>query len=60
MDGDTFEMGQRERDRLKVPDEVEKRNITQRQAEQLGITERHVRRLIARWRSVGHRAVVHA
>ncbi|MBV8864342.1 MAG: ISNCY family transposase [Acidobacteriaceae bacterium] len=53
-------MGQRERDRLKVLHEAEKQLITQRQAaEQLGITERQVRRLIARLRTVGDRAVVH-
>jgi Homeodomain-like domain len=60
MDGDTFEMGQRERDRLKVLHEANNRRITQRQAaEQLGITERQVRRLIARLRVVGDRAVIH-
>jgi biotin operon repressor len=53
-------MGQRERDRLKVLHEADTRRITQRQAaEQLGITERQVRRLIARLRTVGDRAVVH-
>jgi hypothetical protein len=60
MDGDRFEMGQRERDRLKVLHEAEKRQITQQQAaEQLGITERQVRRLVARLRATGDRAVVH-
>ena len=60
MDGDRFEMGQRERDRLKVLHEAEKRCITQRQAaEQLGITERQVRRLLARLRALGDRAVLH-
>src|SRR5690349_14493097 len=60
MGGDRFEMGQRERDRLKVLHEAEKRQITQQQAaEQLGITERQVRRLVARLRVVGDRAVVH-
>ena len=60
MDGDRFEMGQRERDRLKVLHEADKRRITQKQAaEQLGITERQVRRLVARLRAVGDRAVMH-
>lgn len=53
-------MGQRERDRLKVLHEASKRQITQRQAaEQLGVTERQVRRLVARMRAVGDRTVVH-
>lgn len=60
MDGDRFEMGQRERDRLKVLHEAGQRQITQRQAaEQLGITERQVRRLLARVRAIGDRAVIH-
>lgn len=60
MDGDRFEMGQRDRDRLKVLHEAEKGQIRQRQAaEQLGITERQVRRLLARLRSIGDRAVIH-
>jgi transposase/transposase-like protein len=37
-----------------------KKLITQRQAaEELGITERHVRRLLARLREIGDRAVIH-
>jgi Homeodomain-like domain len=60
MGEDRLEMGQKERDRLKVLHEADRQRITQRQAaEQLGITERQVRRLIARLRSVGDRAVVH-
>ena len=52
MDGDRFEMGQKERDRLKVLHETDKRRITQKQAaEQLGITERRVRQLLARLRT---------
>jgi biotin operon repressor len=50
----------RESDRLTVLHEADKRRITQKQAaEQLGITERQVRRLLARLRTVGDRAVVH-
>jgi len=42
-------MTQRDRDRLVVLKKAHKKLITQRQAgEQLGITERHVRRLLAR------------
>ena len=51
MDGNRFEMAQKERDRLMVLHEAERGRITQRQAaEQLGITERQVRRLVARLR----------
>jgi biotin operon repressor len=60
MQEDRFEMGQKERDRLKVLHEASKRQITQRQAgEQLGLSERQVRRLLQKLRSVGDRAVVH-
>jgi hypothetical protein len=60
MGEDRFEMGQKERDRLKVLHETKQRRITQKQAaEQLGITERQVRRLVVRLRAIGDRAVVH-
>jgi biotin operon repressor len=60
MGEDRFEMGQKERDRLKVLHEANQRRITQKQAaEQLGITERQVRRLVVRLRAIGDRAVVH-
>lgn len=53
-------MGQKERDRLKVLHAASGCQLTQKQAaEQLGITERQVRRLVARLRAVGDRAVVH-
>jgi len=53
-------MGQREGDRLKILHEAKQRRITQKQAaEQLGLTERHVRRLLVGVRTVGDRAVVH-
>jgi transposase len=53
-------MTQRDRDRLVVLKKAHKKLITQRQAaEELGITERHVRRLLARLKEVGDRAVMH-
>src|SRR4051812_1766647 len=48
-----FEIGQKERNQLKVLREGRERQITQQQAaEQLGLTERPVRRLMARIRTV--------
>jgi len=53
-------MTQRERDRLVVLKKAHKKLITQRQAaEELQMTERHVRRLLARLKEVGDRAVLH-
>ncbi len=57
-------MSQRERDRLKViallAGNTVPRPLTQAQAaEQLGLTERHVRRLVAAYRRDGDAAVVH-
>jgi biotin operon repressor len=53
-------MGQKERDRLKVLHEASKGQITQWQAgEQLGLSERQVRRLLQKLRKVGDRAVMH-
>lgn len=53
-------MTQRDRDRLVVLKKAHKRLITQRQAaEELGLTERHVRRMLARLKEVGDRAVIH-
>jgi transposase len=53
-------MTQRERDRLVVLRKAHKKLITQRQAaEELGISERHVRRLLTRLKEVGDRAVMH-
>jgi hypothetical protein len=60
MQEDRFEMGQKERDRLKVLTESKKGLITQAQAaSQPDISERHVRRLVSKLRAVGDRAVVH-
>jgi len=53
-------MSQRERDRLKVLHETSKEQITQKQAaEQLKLSERQVRRLLAKLRTRGDAAVVH-
>jgi transposase len=53
-------MSQKERDRLKVLHEAKKRQITQKQAaEQMGVSERWVRQLLARMRKEGDRAVMH-
>jgi transposase len=50
----------RERDRLKVLHEVEKKHLTQRgAAAQLGISDRWVRKLLLRMREEGDRGVVH-
>jgi biotin operon repressor len=60
MEEDRFEMGQKERDRLKVLHEASKGQITQRQAgAQLGLSERQIRRLMTKLRQVGDRAVIH-
>src|SRR4051812_14634866 len=53
-------MTQRDRDRLVVLKKAHKKLITQRQAaEELGVTERHVRRLLVRLKESGDRAVIH-
>jgi len=54
-------MTQAERDRLVALKKAKKKLITQKQAaEELGITERHVRRLLRALKRRGDRAVVHA
>ena len=53
-------MSQRERDRLKVLHEASKGQITQKQAaEQLKLTERHIRRMLKKLGSMGDSAVIH-
>ena len=53
-------MSQRDRDRLVVLKQAQKRQITQAEAAgQLACTERHVRRLLKQLKSVGDRAVIH-
>jgi transposase len=60
MGEDRFEMSQSERDRLKILHEVSKGQLTQKQAAtQLKVTERQVRRLVAKVRKCGDIAVVH-
>jgi transposase len=54
-------MTQAERDRLVALKKAKKKLITQKQAaEELGITERHVRRLLRAMKRRGDKAVVHA
>jgi len=54
-------MTQAERDRLVALKKAKKKLITQKQvAEELGITERHVRRLLRALKQRGDKAVVHA
>ena len=54
-------MTQVERDRLVTLKKAKKKLITQKQAaEELGITERHVRRLLHELKRRGDKAVVHA
>jgi len=54
-------MTQRDRDRLVALKNAKKKLITQRQAaEEMGQTERHVRRLLVKLRKKGDSAVVHA
>ena len=53
-------MTQRDRDRLVVLKHAQKRQITQQQAgEQLGCTERHVRRLLKKLKGEGDKAIFH-
>ena len=53
-------MTQRDRDRLVVLKQAQKKQITQQQAaEQMGCTERHVRRLLKKLKSAGDKALMH-
>jgi biotin operon repressor len=53
-------MTQAERDRLVALKKAKKKLITQQQAaEEIGVTERQVRRLLRKLRSKGDRAVIH-
>src|SRR5215469_3147816 len=53
-------MSARERDRLKVLQEVRKRHITQKQAAaELGLSVRWVRKLLLRWRARGDSGLRH-
>jgi hypothetical protein len=60
MGEDRFEMGQKERDRLKILHEVRSGKLTQVTAAlQLKLSVRQVRRLVGRIDAIGDRAVVH-
>jgi len=60
MDQGTLAMTQRERDRLVALKKARKGLIRQREAaEEAGVTERHLRRLLGKLREVGDRAVIH-
>lgn len=53
-------MNQAERDRLVALKKAKKKLITQKQAaEEIGVTERQVRRLLRKLRAKGDRAVIH-
>ena len=53
-------MSQRERDRVKVLHEVERKHLRQREAaERLGLSARHVRRLLRRVKREGDRGLIH-
>src|SRR6266404_1438658 len=61
VESGTLVMTQQDRDRLVALKKAKKKLITQRQAaEELGQTERHVRRLLVKLRKQGDAAVVHA
>ncbi len=54
-------MTQRERDRLVALNKADEKLITQKQAaQQIGLSERQLRRLLAKLRSEGDQAVIHA
>lgn len=60
MQEDILVLTRKDRDRLKVLHEVRKGHITQRQgAEQLKVTDRWIREMVARIRDRGDKAVIH-
>lgn len=60
MEEERISLSQRERDRLKVLHEVEQGHLKQVEAAQrLRLTDRHIRRLLARLRREGDRGLVH-
>jgi transposase len=60
MEAERITLNQRERDRLRVLNEIRQKHITQREAAQrLKISDRHIRRLLLAVAQRGDRAVVH-
>src|SRR5947207_9781235 len=60
MQEDILVLTRNDRDRLKVLHEVQKGHLTQRQgAEQLKLTDRWIREMVARIRERGDKAVIH-
>ena len=60
MEAERITLNQRERDRLRVLNEIRQRHITQREAAQrLKVSDRHIRRLLLAVAQRGDRAVVH-
>jgi transposase len=60
MKEERIELSQRERDRLKVMHEVERKHLRQREAaERLGMSARQVRRLLRRVKQEGDRGLIH-
>ena len=60
MKEERIELSQKERERLRVLHEVERKHLRQREAaERLGLSPRHVRRLLRRVRAEGDRGLVH-
>src|SRR5439155_1726993 len=49
----------KDRDRLKILHEVKRKHLTQRAAQQLGVSDRWVRELLRRVKKEGDRGVVH-
>jgi hypothetical protein len=60
METERIALSERERDRLRVLHEVERKQITQREAiKWLKISDQHIRRLLVGLRKPGDRAVLH-
>ncbi|MGH9784308.1 MAG: ISNCY family transposase [Terriglobia bacterium] len=60
MQEERMAMSQQERDWLKTLSEAKKKQITQREAaERLGVSQRHVRRMLRKLRGMGDKAVIH-
>jgi DNA-directed RNA polymerase specialized sigma subunit len=60
MEAERITLNQRERDRLRVLNEIKQKHLTQMEAAQrLKISDRHIRRLLVAVAQRGDRAVVH-